>query len=289
MTKSLEKSQYTEEQERTLRHFNDRSDYWYEIYQNEGSYTNYALQKQQRFVLELVDRTENAKRILDIGCGAGITALELAHKGYEVSGIDLAPNMIQRARAEARQRNIVCDFRVGIAENLPYPGQSFDVLLALGLLGNILDDRLALTEMARVLKSRGRLIVTMPNLLALDLLIALPKSLPIMLGATQFRQPLRVMGNIGRRLIGRDNKDVSTLRFNQCVMPLKFVRHLRQNGFGDVKYSALTFGPIKPLGLQVLNDQLSISISEKIASWVAQISLFDWAGSIIVYDCWRTG
>lgn len=289
MTDSSKTPQYTEEQTRTLKHFNERSDYWYEIYQNDGSYTSYALRKQHLFVLDLIDRTDNAKRILDVGCGTGVTALDLAQKGYEVSGIDIAPNMILRAQAEAHRRHVPCDFRVGIAENLPYPDQSFDVLLALGLLGNILEDRPVLNEMARVLRARGRLILTMPNLLALDLLIALPKSLPIMLGATRFRLPLRILSNAGRRLTGRPVKDVSALRFNQCVIPQRFVRHLQNNGFPEVNYYPLTFGPFKPLGLEIIGDRNAISISEKFASWIGKIGRFSWFGSVIVYDGWRVG
>lgn len=286
---SIEKPQYTEEQARSFNHFNEVSDYWYEIYHKDDSYTSYALQKQQRFVLDLIDRTKGAKRILDVGCGAGVTALKLAEKGYDVSGIDIAPNMIRWAQTQAQQRKIACDFRVGLAEKLPYQDQTYDVLLALGLLGNILDDQPALNEMTRVLKPGGRLILTMPNLLALDLLLALPKSLPIMLGATRLRQPLRIVGNFGRRLVGRSIKDISTLRFNQCVIPQRFVRHLQRFGFREVRYTALTFGPIKPFGLEVSTDQRSIRLSETIASWTGSLSFFDWAGSIVVYDGWLKG
>ena len=287
MTDSRETPQYTAEQRRTLNHFNDRSDYWYEIYRNEGSYTSYALQKQHHFVLDLIDRIENVKRVLDVGCGTGVTALELAQKGYEASGIDISPKMIQRAQAEVHQQNVSCDFRVGVAEHLPYCDHSFDVVLGLGLLGNILEDRPVLNEMARVLKSRGRLILTMPNLLALDLIIALPKSLPIMLGATRFRLPVRIISNAGRRLTGRRVKDISALRFNQCVIPQRFVRHLQKNGFSDVNYYPLTFGPFKPLGLEIIGDRSAISMSEKIASWIGKNGRFSWIGSVIVYDVWR--
>lgn len=285
----FENLRYTEEQSRSLKHFNERSDYWYEIYDKDGSYTAYALQKQQRFVLDLIDRTQGVKRILDVGCGAGVTDLKLAEKGYDVSGVDIAPNMIRRAQAEAQRRNVACDFKVGVVENLPYPDKYYDVLLALGLLGNILDDQPALNEMTRVLKPGGRLILTMPNLLALDLLLALPRSLPIMLGATRLRQPLRMVGNFGRRLVGRSLKDISTLRFNQCVIPQRFVRHVQRFGFREVRYAALTFGPIKPFGLEVFTDQRSIRFSETLASWTSSLGFFDWAGSIVVYDGWLKG
>ncbi|MBI1281326.1 MAG: methyltransferase domain-containing protein [Anaerolineaceae bacterium] len=284
----LDKMPYSEEQNRTLEHFNERSDYWYEVYQDQYSFASYALRKQHGFVLDLVQRTKGTSRILDVGCGAGVTVLELAQMGYEVDGLDIAPKMIQRAQNEAQRRNLECEFKIGIAEDLTYHDQYYDVVIALGLLGNILDDKPALAEMARVLKPGGRLILTMPNILALDLLIALPKSLPIMLGATRFRQPLRVVGNLGRRLIGRDIKDMSALRFNQCVMPQKFVRHLQQHGFSDVSYYPLTFGPIMPFGLHVFSNKTSIYMSEKITHTVNTIKPLAIMGTMIVYDGWRT-
>jgi hypothetical protein len=124
----------------------------------------------------------------------------------------------------------------------------------------------------------------MPNLLALDLLVALPRSLPIMLGATRLRQPLRVIGNVGRRLIGRKPKDVTALRFNQCVAPQTYIRHLKQHGFGEVRTYPLTFGPFKPFGFGVFSAKLSIRHSETLAAWAQQGRFFGWASSILVYE-----
>jgi len=283
----LDKTRYSEEQNRTIEHFNARSEYWYEVYQHEQSLASYALRKQHRFVLDLVQQTNGASRILDVGCGTGVTALELAHLGYEVDGLDIAPKMIQRAQNEAEQHRLNCAFKVGIAEHLPYLDQDYDVVIALGLLGNILDDKAALNEMARVLKPGGRLILTMPNALALDLLIGLPKSLPIMLGATRFRRPLRELGNFGRRLRGRDIKAVSALRFNQCVTPRYFVSHLQHHGFRDVRYYPLTFWPLMPFGLRLFSDQTSIRISEKITRLVNTIKHFGMMGTMMIYEGWR--
>jgi 2-polyprenyl-3-methyl-5-hydroxy-6-metoxy-1,4-benzoquinol methylase len=278
---------YTEEQQQSRQHFNELSNYWYDIYQDERSFTSYVLRKQGQTVIDFVASTDGAKRILDVGCGAGVIALELARRGYEVSGVDIAPNMIERARAEAERQEIQCDFQVGIAEKLHYGDAEFDVLIALGLLGNILDDRSVLREMARVLKPGGLLLMTIPNLLALDLWVALPKSLPIMLGSTWLRHPIRQAGNIGRRLIGRPVKPLSTLRFNQCVIPRQYVKRLGQYGFRDVRYYPLTFGPLMPLGLHIMDDHAAIWASEKIAYWMKRLSSFGWLGTVILYNAWR--
>jgi SAM-dependent methyltransferase len=276
---------YTEEQRRTIEHFDAESDFWRDAYQpDQHTFASYRLKKQHQFVLNHIARAPNVTRILDVGCGAGVTVLELAHAGYQASGIDIAPKMIERAQAEAQAQQITADFRVALAEALPYPDASFDVLIALGLLGNIVDDRPALREMRRVLKPGGRVLLTMPNLLALDLLVALPRSLPIMLGATRLRQPLRVIGNAGRLLLGRQPKDVAALRFNQCVAPQTYIRHLQRHGFGEVRTFPLTFGPFKPFGFGVFSDKLSIQNSETLAGWARQGRFFGWASSILVYE-----
>jgi ubiquinone/menaquinone biosynthesis C-methylase UbiE len=281
-----EQTPYSDEQKRTVQHFDEHSDYWRDVYENKRSYAGYTLQKQHQFVINVVQQMPDAKHILDVGCGAGVTVMELAEKGYEASGLDIAPKMIELAQAEAERRGLKCDFKVGLAENLPYPDQSFDVLFALGLLGNILDDKPVLNEMRRVLKPNGRVFVTVPNLLALDLLIALPKSLPIMLGSTRFRHSLRVLGNLGRRLSGRPIKEVSKLRMNQCVIPQRFVSHLEHHGFERVNYHALTFGQMMPFGLRLVSEENSIRISEKIVHTLNR--RLDWMGTILVYDAWRT-
>jgi 2-polyprenyl-3-methyl-5-hydroxy-6-metoxy-1,4-benzoquinol methylase len=283
----INEGEYTEEQEQSRQHFNERSQYWYDIYQDYRSFTGYVLRKQGQIVIDRITSTAGAKCILDVGCGAGVIALELAHRGNEVSGIDIAPNMIERAYAEASRRGIQCDFQVGIAEELHYPDAQFDALIALGLLGNILDDRPVLCEMARVLKPGGRLLVTIPNLLALDMLVALPKSLPIMLGSTRLRRPIRQAGNVGRRLLGRPVKPLSTLRFNKCVIPHHYVQRLEQFGFQDVRYDPLTFGPLMPLGLRIKDDQAAVRVSERIARWVNRLKGFDWLGTVILFDARR--
>jgi 2-polyprenyl-3-methyl-5-hydroxy-6-metoxy-1,4-benzoquinol methylase len=276
--------QYTEEQRRTQQHFDAESAYWYDVYQRDDSFASYRLKKQHQFVLDHIARTPNVTHVLDVGCGAGVTVLELAQQGYHASGIDIAPKMIERAQAEAQARGVTADFRVALAEALPYSDASFDVLIALGLLGNIVDDRAALGEMRRVLKPGGRVLLTMPNLLALDLLVALPRSLPIMLGSTRLRQPMRLLGNAARRLTGRAPKDVAALRFNQCVAPGVYIAHLRRHGFGEVRTYPLTFGPFKPLGFSLLSDSSSIRRSESMAAWVERHGVFGWASSILVYE-----
>ena len=69
--------------------------------------------------------------ILDINCGTGIDAIALARRGYKVSGIDLAPKMIERAARKAIQQSLALTFRISSFENLETVRQSqFDLMLS---------------------------------------------------------------------------------------------------------------------------------------------------------------
>jgi len=87
------------------------------------------------------------KEILDIGCGSGRQALELARKGAEVTGVDFSAEMIELARNYRRQRQIttarfLCrDFMT----YAPYP--SFDITIALGVTDYVANPMLLLKKM----------------------------------------------------------------------------------------------------------------------------------------------
>ena len=97
---------------------------------------------------------------LDAGMGPGRLALELARRGWEVSGLDSAAEMV--ALASARMPDASDRFSVGDIENLPFPAESFDGVVATGVLEYSSLER-ALGEVARVLKPGGRAVVSYPN------------------------------------------------------------------------------------------------------------------------------
>jgi SAM-dependent methyltransferase len=65
-------------------------------------------------------------RVLDIGCGAGREAIGLARAGFRVVGIDIAPQMVEAARANAQREGLAITFRVQSATDLDEPSGSFD-------------------------------------------------------------------------------------------------------------------------------------------------------------------
>jgi ubiquinone/menaquinone biosynthesis C-methylase UbiE len=65
--------------------------------------------------------------VLDVGCGTGVTAITAARIGARVRGVDLTPELLERARENARIANVEIDFREGDAEALPFDDATFDV------------------------------------------------------------------------------------------------------------------------------------------------------------------
>lgn len=69
--------------------------------------------------------------VLDVACGTGNQAIPAAHAGAKVTGIDIAPNLIEQARNWAAKENLEIQFDEGDAENLPYSDSSFDVVMTM--------------------------------------------------------------------------------------------------------------------------------------------------------------
>jgi SAM-dependent methyltransferase len=100
-------------------------------------------------------------RVLDAGCGSGRTLDELRDLG-EVSGIELSPD----AASVARKRGDF-DVRIGRLEELPWEDCTFDLITCLDVIEHTPDDRATLSELRRVCKPGGRLLVTVPAYQAL--------------------------------------------------------------------------------------------------------------------------
>jgi len=94
-------------------------------------------------------------RVLDVACGTGVVATTAARLGARVTGLDLTPELLERARENSRTAGVEIEWREGDVEKLPFDDAVFDVVIS--QFGHIFAPRpdLALAEMLRVLKPGG--------------------------------------------------------------------------------------------------------------------------------------
>ena len=104
-------------------------------------------------------------KILDIGCGAGVSTIVLSKLGYSALGIDISPGLIDQAKRLAASENSNSEFIVGDASSTDFSDRTFDVCFMVGLLHHFPNYNPVLHEIQRILKDSGILIAVEPNLL----------------------------------------------------------------------------------------------------------------------------
>lgn len=98
-------------------------------------------------------------QVADLGCGTGSVSVLLAERGYQVSGLDLSPKMIQQAEEKARAAGVRIGFELGDAAEPPWTSGSFDVVLARHVLWALPNPGQVLDRWTELLHSDGRLVL----------------------------------------------------------------------------------------------------------------------------------
>src|SRR4051794_8252350 len=92
-----------------------------------------ASTRERAFKRRLVDLAalRAGERVLDVGCGTGTLALELARfRGVKVSGVDADDAMLDRARRKAERSGVELDLRTAMAQDLPFVDDTFDLAVS---------------------------------------------------------------------------------------------------------------------------------------------------------------
>jgi len=99
------------------------------------------------------------RRLLDVGSGPGLLTRLAAERGYDATGIDADPDMIEMAHRIARQEGSRASFRVGSAEDASLGARPFDVVTAASLLAVLTDRSAGIRALWRLVAPRGILLV----------------------------------------------------------------------------------------------------------------------------------
>lgn len=120
----------------------------------------------KKYVFEFLDTCKHeSNRILDVGCGPGPYITELLDLNYEIHGIDISSNMLERARDVAHMHPMGknAHFNIGDPVALDFDDSSFGTVISIGVISYISDIYAAMSEMYRVLKPGGCVILQISN------------------------------------------------------------------------------------------------------------------------------
>ena len=114
------------------------------------------------FVADICRRvTDRRPRILDVGCGTGANLLMLSQFG-DAEGVDISEDALEFCRERG-----LANVKLGAAEKLPYDDGTFDLVTALDVVEHLDDDLSGLSEMRRVLRPGGRVLLFVPTFMFL--------------------------------------------------------------------------------------------------------------------------
>jgi len=175
-------------------------------------------------------------RILDVATGTGDVALEIAKStpaSVKITGADFCHEMVELGEAKVAASPYAerIDFKVAPCEDLPFPDNTFDsITIAFGI-RNVVDRKLGLAEMWRVLRPGGRLII---------LEFSTPRSLLFrQIYHFYFRRLLPVIGGLISRYNAYKYLPDSVLEFPGHE---EFSRMIAEAGFRSIHIKELTFG-----------------------------------------------
>ena len=104
-----------------------------------------------------------ARRLLDVGCGAGLFLKAAERAGWEVAGVELSTDAVTFARDR-----LALDVRAERAEAMSFPAKSFDVAVMSEVIEHLFEPRVVVEAIGRALKPGGLLVITTPNFDALS-------------------------------------------------------------------------------------------------------------------------
>jgi ubiquinone/menaquinone biosynthesis C-methylase UbiE len=231
-------------------YFDSAAGYWDRVYRGD-SLQAVIYRQRQAAVLDYVQASELPadSRVLEVGCGAGHLAMELAERGLRVAGVDASPAMVDATARHAQERGLAERVTVAVADAhaLPFEPGDFELVVAVGLIPWLHAPETAVAEMARVLRPGGKLVLTADNRARL-VNFTDPRLMPSL--AT------RRLAQLGAR---RRRQPVSRLDY-----PSSVDRLVVGSGLRPIARRTVGFGPLTFLGHPLFDDRRSIRLNRRL-------------------------
>jgi ubiquinone/menaquinone biosynthesis C-methylase UbiE len=211
-----------------------------------------------QYALKLVDQLHlpDGSRVLEAGCGAGLLTVELARRHYMVDAMDAVGAMSEATLGRARREGLAryVSTRVADVHALDHAEDTFDLVIALGVIPWLHSPVDALTEMQRVLKPGGTLIITSDNRSRLNHLMD-PLLNPLLSPLRKLMKQLLVKS----RLMSGEKKEPWLVRMYSPTEVDELIQHV-----GLKKATELTvgFGPFSFLRCPLLKNRRGIQVHE---------------------------
>ncbi len=229
---------------------------WSRLYESPANVFEDSMSQRREYVVEYLRRNlAQGSRILDLGCGTGVIAEDLVRAGMKVTAMDLSADMVARARDRLRDAGAddVLVLR-GDCESLPFGDGEFDVVVCLGVISFLKSNQPVLSEIRRVLRNDGALVLAVRNKRPL------PRFLDPLLAAR------RLAGAILRRL-GLRPGPADSEELPRFFHLSRLAAALQDDGFRLGEQKLLGYGPFTVYGREVLSPARSIRLSR----WLARV------------------
>jgi 2-polyprenyl-3-methyl-5-hydroxy-6-metoxy-1,4-benzoquinol methylase len=241
-------------QQQVDHYFESSTFYWDQLYSESGLLGTIYQHRREvsvRWIKELYPT--DGTSVVDIGCGAGATAVPLAQMGYRVLALDRVQSMLETLSANARRAGVSSRIRTATADacHLHLADSSCDVIVALGLLPWVASPAAAVAEMARVIRPGGHVIISADNPWRLNFVldpVENPLCVPI------------------RRAIARQLRRTGILKPKDGVDVIMHTapalrRLLTLHGLRPIECQGIGFGPFTVFRQPMLPESLGLAVN----------------------------
>jgi|SRR5829696_1303035 len=244
-------------------YFDQQAAFWDDVYSGTDVYS-VIHQRRHATAVAWIARLPLAPgaRVVDVGCGTGVTAVALARRGLEVTAVDAVQSMVERARRRADDAGVAerMTFAVQDAEALELADGEVDLVVALGVIPWLAEPESGLHEMARVTKEGGWIVVSADNSARLNYAL------------DPWLNPRLASARAGIKRVAKTRNSGAGAK-SQLHSTREFDSMLAAAGFEHEIAALLGFGPFTLLGQKLIPDALGIALDRRLQRLAARAPL----------------